>query len=134
MVDSPTPSTAQARHRRMHDLGKRAKNLDQRLRQRLGVTPRQRRKQRHLQQLVVAERVRTGAVEALAQPFAMTEIVRRFFGLALVVVGLGGHRPPALPRITVFATVNCAGKSGSRQPATRRSAAPSPNLLLAVPL
>src|SRR3954453_7136774 len=108
---------AQARHRCMHDLGKRAKNLDQRLRQRLGVTPRQRRKQRHLQQLVVAERVCSGAVEALAQPFAMAEIVRRFFGLALVVVGLGGHRPPALPRAIVFATVNCGGKSASRQPA-----------------
>ncbi|MGY3471360.1 hypothetical protein ACVW0I_008231 [Bradyrhizobium sp. LM6.11] len=77
---------AQARHRGMDDFGERAERLDERLRQRLGVAPRQRRKQGHLQQLVVAERIRTGAVEALAQPLAMAEIVRRFLRLALVVV------------------------------------------------
>jgi hypothetical protein len=83
---------AQACHRRVHDLGERAKGLDQHFRQRFGVAPRQRRKQRHLQQLVVAERIRAGAVEALAQPLAMAVIVRRVLGLALVVVGLGGHQ------------------------------------------
>ena len=72
---------AQPRHRRVNDFGERAEFLQQRLGQRLGVAPRQRRKQRHLQQFVIAQRLRPGAVEALAQPFAMAVIMRRLGGL-----------------------------------------------------
>ena len=85
---------AQPRDRRMNHLGKGAECLEQRFGQRLGVAPGQRRKQRHLQQFVIAQRIGPGVVKALAQPLAMAVIMRRLGGFdRLRFAGLRGHRP-----------------------------------------
>ena len=84
---------AQARVRRVNDFGKRAEFLQQRFGQRLGVAAGQGGKQRHLEQFVIAQRVRPGAVKALAQPLAMAVIMRRLGGLRSGgIAGLGWHR------------------------------------------
>ena len=86
---------AQPRFRRMDHFGERAEFLEQRLGERLCVAPGQRGKQRHLQQLVIAQRVRPGDVKALAQPLAMAVIMRRLGGLvlavSLVLAGIGAQ-------------------------------------------
>jgi hypothetical protein len=90
---SPMPvDLAQARDRRVNDFGERAELFQQRFRQRLGVAPGQGREQRHLQQFIIAERLRPGRIEALAQPFAVAVIMRRLGGLIRGSAGLGWHR------------------------------------------
>ena len=56
----------------MTDLGERTEVLQERLCQRFGVAPRDRRKQRHLQQFVVAQGTRVRAIKA----FAMAVVTR----------------------------------------------------------
>ena len=83
---------AKSRFRRVNDFGKRAEFLQQRFRQWLGVAPGQRREQCHFQQFIIAQSIRSGMIEALAQPLAMAVIMRRFDGLVFRILGLGGHR------------------------------------------
>ena len=91
----------------MDHFRERAEFLQKLFRQRLGVAPRQRREQRHFQQLVVAQRIRARAEEALAQPLAMAVIMRLFDGFFLRAGRLAGHRARSMPRHTGFATLKC---------------------------
>ena len=74
---------AQARFRCVHDFGERTEGLEQRLGQRLDVALCFGREQHHLQQFVIAQGVRSGAMKALAQPLPMAVIVRRLGRLHL---------------------------------------------------
>ena len=72
----------------------------------------QRRKQRHFQKLVVAQRIGASGVEALAQPIAMAVInaASRTARACLVSWSrcwIWRASPPALPSWGAFATVNC---------------------------
>jgi hypothetical protein len=73
-------------------IGERAEFFQQRFRQRLGVAPGQGREQRHLQQFVIAQRLRSGRIKTFAQPLAVAVIMRRFDGLIRGRAGLGWHR------------------------------------------
>ena len=113
---------AQARFRRVDDFGKGAEFLQQRLCQRFGVAAGQRREQRHLQQLIVAQRVRPGAVKPLAQPFAMAVIMRRLGGLVagvwLVLAGIGVKH--AVPASFCNSEVREGGRFRSKKGAARK--------------
>src|SRR5258705_12749499 len=107
----------QARLRRMNDFRERTEFLDQRLGQRLDVAARAGAEQHHLQQLVIAQGVGSGAMKAIAQPLPMAVIMRGFGGLIVWFAGLRGHRRN-MPCRSVFAISNCQmtawprGKSG----------------------
>ena len=59
------------------DLGEGAEARNQRLRQLLGVAPRQRPEQHQLEQLVIRHRVAAGVAETGAKALAMPVIMRR---------------------------------------------------------
>src|SRR5258705_9657239 len=107
----------QARLRRMNDFRERTEFLDQRLGQRLDVAARAGAEQHHLQQLVIAQGVGSGAMKAIAQPLPMAVIMRFFGGLIVWFAAFRGHRRN-MPCRSVFAISNCQmtawprGKSG----------------------
>ena len=87
-----SPSTSRSRFGRRDHLGERPEPGHQRLGERLEIPPRDRAEQHELEQLVVGERLGAAGEEALAQPPAVSEIVRIGPGRVRPFPGIAGER------------------------------------------